>query len=88
MKNRTLLDKPNDPIFGAFIDGWQFCMEQIAVTSNQTEHPLSQYEKDLLTGIDVRFKCCIDRGVSLKQMQYALEQYTETVLKFVLKGKV
>lgn len=84
MKNRKLLDKPDDPVFSAFIDGWQFAMEQIAANSKQ----LSQHEKDLLIALDVRFKCSIDRGVSLTQLQCALNQYTEATLKFVLEGKV
>jgi predicted proteasome-type protease len=88
IKNKQLLDKPDDPIFSAFIDGWQFAMEQIAAYLSQTEHPLSQYHKEMLTAIDVRFKCTIDRGVPLEALRYALDQYTDAVLKLVLKGKI
>jgi hypothetical protein len=86
MKNRTLLDKPDDPVFSAFIDGWEFAMKQIAIYITPPEHPLSPYHKDMLIGIDRNFKCVVDRGVSLKLLQFALQEYTTAVLKLVLEG--
>lgn len=84
LQETILIDKPADPLFSAFIDGWQFAIAQVAAYSSQTEHPLSQYHKELLTGIDVRFKCAIDRGIPLEALQYALEQINVRVLKRVL----
>lgn len=87
MKGKTLMDKPEDPVFSAFIDGYRFAMLEIASYGNQEEHRLSQFHQDLFIGLYLKFLCSIDRGISLKQLRYGLQQITLPLLKDLLEGK-
>jgi hypothetical protein len=87
MKGKVLQDKPDDPELALFFDGFRLAMLQVGAYINQKDHPISEYHKKLLIGIDLRMKCAIDRGISLKQLQHALDKLTTPLFKEMLKGK-
>lgn len=87
MKGKVLQDKPDDPELALFFDGYRLAMLEKALYLNPKEHPLSQYHRDILTGLDLRMKCTIDRGIDLEQLQYALDHLTLPLFKKMLEGK-
>jgi len=85
MKGRTIIDKPEDPIFSAFIDGYRLATFEIGSYLNPSK--LTQHQINILVGIDLRMKCAIDRGMTLTEMNKMLDVFTSRTIKDMLKGK-
>lgn len=86
-KDNVLIDKPEDPIFDAFIDGYRLALIEVVAYLHQKDHPLSQYHKDMLMGIQFRFKCAIDRGVPIERLRHVLYRYHKQLIKDLLDDK-
>lgn len=87
MAGKVLMDKPDIPIFAAFIDGYRLALVEVAAYLNQDDHPLSQHHINMLLGIQARFKCAVDRGVSIDHLGYVLNSFEDQCMRDLLDGK-
>jgi len=81
--NQKIMDKPEDPELSLFIDGYRLAIFEIATYAQ----PFIKEQVDMIQGLELRFKCAIDRGISLQQLQKALEVFTKPLLRDLLRGK-
>jgi len=80
---QRIMDKPEDPKLSLFMDGYRLAMFEVAAYAQ----PFTKQQEDMIRGLDLRFKCAIDRGISLDQLQRALGAITKKILRDVPKGK-
>ena len=67
--NQKIMDKPEDPQLASFFDGYRLAIMEIGYSAQ----PFTKEQKDMIQGLEIRFKCAIDRGIELQQLQRPLE---------------
>jgi hypothetical protein len=78
-----LIDKPDDPDLCLFIDGYRLALCEIA----NYAQPFTKEQVDMIQGLEIRFKCAIDRGIPLEQLKYAVNYISNLIFRDLLKGK-
>jgi hypothetical protein len=59
--NQKIMDKPDDPQLESFLDGYRLAIMEIALHAQI----FTKEQIDLVQGLEIKFKCAIDRGVLL-----------------------
>lgn len=67
--NQKIIDKPDDPQLESFLDGYRLAIMEIALHA-QT---FTKEQLEMIQGLEIRFKCAIDRGIGLKQLKIPLD---------------
>jgi len=84
MKGKNILDSPENHDLNVFLQGYRLAILEIAVYVKE----FTPSQIDMIQGIELRMKCAIDRGISVKQLQQGLEALASQLLSDKLKGKI
>jgi hypothetical protein len=83
MKGKTIMDMPEDPELKPFVEGYRLAVLEFAAYIGDS---LTKEQIAMAQGIDLRFKCALDRGATIEDLRKTLEIFTKPMLSDLLKG--